>query len=163
MTAAAGIAACIGLGLLLWTGDPRTLTLDEIRSKMPVNAQNRINISGLDPFDGSFPITMPVGRWERVSLGDMLGVDWSRDGRHDAAIVPFVSGGNGAVRGYLLILPASAVTSPPVRTFLSTADISYFPVENAAWSSTTGELVYVCFLDAGKLRDLSRMLYPQAA
>ncbi len=179
--ATVGLTACIGLGLLLWSGGPATLTLDEIRSQIPLAADGQIDASRLAPFDDAFLLTLPSGRWDRVAIGDPVGIDWSHDGTHDAALLPFTTGGRHPLSGYLLIAPASAVTAPPARTFLSTAGISYFPVDNTAWTSTAGlngtagsngssgtnnaagVLVYVCFVDPGKLPALQRLLYPHSA
>ncbi len=170
-----GLTACIGLGFLLWSGGPGTLTLDEIRSQIPLAADGQIDATRLSPFDDGFPLTLPSGRWERVAFGDPVGIDWSHNGAHDAALLPFSTGGPRPLRGYLLITPAAAVTSPPDRTFLSTAGINYFPVDNTAWTGTAGlsgtagsngpasELVYVCFVTPGKLPALQRLLYPHSA
>ncbi|MGE3999412.1 MAG: hypothetical protein AB7I48_04295 [Planctomycetaceae bacterium] len=161
--AAAGVAACLGLAIFLWNSEPAQFTLDDVRRAIPLAADGQIDLSGLSAFDESFTLEQPAGRWDRVEFDNPRGIDWSRDGRHDAAILPFVTNGRQPVRGYLLILPAAALADPPTRTFLSAADVNYTPLENTAAANATGDLVYLCFTDPGKLDDLQRLLYPQSA
>ncbi|MBX3437589.1 MAG: hypothetical protein KF861_08875 [Planctomycetaceae bacterium] len=163
ITTAAGIAAAVGLGLFFWNRGPNVLTLDEIRSQIPLTADQQIDLTPLAAFDESFALALPAGRWERVTFEQPLGIDWSHDGRHDAALLPFVTVGRPTIRGYLIIVPAAAVSDAVVSTMLSTASVNYFPTENTAWTNTAGDTVYLCLVPPGQLPALQRVLYPQSA
>lgn len=161
-TAAIGLTACIGLGLLFFGNGAQTLTLDEIRGQVPLAENGQIDPSRLPAFDESFALSLPTGRWERVTFENPRGISWSGDDKHEAALLPFVTTGRHPIRGYLLIVPAPAVSTLPTSTVLTTANVNYFPTENTAWTNSSGDMVYVCFVDPGKIPSLQRLLYPQS-
>lgn len=159
----AATVSCLAAGFLFLSGGEAPLTLDALRNGIPLAADGQIALDGLTPFDESFPLEEPAGDWGRVEFDAALGLDWTDDGRHDAAILPFVAGGREPLRGYLLIVPAAGVADPPSRTYLSAADVNYVPLENSACTNAAGDLVFVCFTSPGRLDDLVRLLYPQSA
>jgi hypothetical protein len=94
-------------------------------------------------------------------LTEMKGLDWTGDGRHDGAIYEFHV--DRRIHGYLLILPSTRISDPPVRTRLAAVDIDYQPAPNVAWVDPRSKLAYICYVDRGDLEMLQRVLQPHAA
>ncbi len=162
--AALAVLASLVLGFatwMIWPHGPQALTLDEIRHSLPVS-DRRLAWERLESFDYGFEARLPDSEWESIVDESVKGLDLNGDGRHDAAVIPWALS-SSRPRGYLLVLPASLLDELPSPTRLTPAGLSYVPVPNTAWKSIDGKMVYVCFVEEGRLDQLQSQLYGGSA
>ena len=163
LATAAGLLLTATLGWLIWPHGGSQITLAEARHELPTAADGTIDVRALPAFDEGFAVSLPNSSWLRrtVQVADIKGLDWTGDGRHDAAVYEFQA---GRVHGYLLILPSSRLVDPPKISLLSTTDVDYQPAMNTAWTDAEQGLTYICYVDAGgDLETLQRLLSPHTA
>lgn len=137
-------------GTWLFTHDaPAPLAMSDVQAFWASRIEHGAALADLPEFDGSFDPAIQDGRWSGAISASPLGADMDDDGRHDAAVYAFRT-------GFLVIMQPGRVTGPPEAGSALSAQRSYRPVPNVAW--TLDGQVYLCYVEQGGPPALEQVL-----